>query len=122
MAIPLNSLARSIVIVLAPPRPVKSGREVKIVWEPINKAQAGFVATDAGSALFSGAFGAGKTIALCAKALKLSLDYPGNFGYICRKTRASITFSTLETFFKWVCPREVIAEYNKSELLVTLTN
>lgn len=109
-------------VVASPPSPVKSGREVRIVWEPINKAQADFVSTSAGSALFSGAFGAGKTIALCAKALKLSLDYPGNFGYICRKTRASITFSTLETFFKWVCPREVIAEYNKSELLVTLTN
>ena len=78
--------------------------------------------SNAPSVLFSGAFGAGKTIALCAKGLRLALDYPGNFGYICRKTRASIIHSTIETFFKWVCPKELIKDYNKSDLFLTLTN
>ncbi len=101
---------------------VVATRQVKLVWEPINKPQAGFVASMAANALFSGAFGAGKSIALCAKALKLSLDYPRNFGYICRKTRNSIKLSTLKTFLDLVCPRELIADYNKADLFITLTN
>lgn len=103
-------------VVLAP------SREVKLIWEPINKPQDQFVSSTAGSVLFSGAFGAGKTIALCAKALKLSLDNKHNFGYICRKVRATITLSTLKTFLELVCPKELIADYNKSEGLITLTN
>ena len=100
----------------------ESQPQVKLVWEPINKPQADFVASTAGKVLFSGAFGAGKSIALCAKALKLSLDYPRNFGYICRKTNASIEFSTLKTFLDLVCPRELIASYTKKPSLITLTN
>lgn len=97
-------------------------RKVELVWEPINKPQDDFVASTAPRSLFSAAFGAGKTIALCAKALKLSLDYPKNFGYICRKVRATITLSTLKTFMELVCPQELIADYNKSEGLVKLVN
>lgn len=96
--------------------------EVKLVWEPVNSPQDKFVASQASRCLFSGAFGAGKTIALCAKGLKLSTDYPHNFGYICRKTRASIKLSTLKTFQDLVCPRELIADFNKSDGLITLVN
>jgi len=101
---------------------VTSTKEVKLVWEPINVQQEGFVASDAGAVLFSGAFGAGKSIALCAKALKLSLDHPRNFGYICRKTNASIELSTLKTFLDLVCPKELIASFTKKPSLITLTN
>lgn len=101
---------------------VTATNQVKLVWEPINEPQAGFVASDAPRSLFSGAFGAGKSIALCAKALKLCLDYPKNFGYICRKVRATIGLSTLKTFLDLVCPKELIVDYNKSEGLITLTN
>jgi len=72
--------------------------------------------------LFSGAFGAGKSVALCAKALKLSLDYPNNFGLICRKVRATLSQTTIKTFLEMVCPGELIRDYNKSEGLITLTN
>lgn len=95
---------------------------VELVWEPVNAPQADFVAAPAPRCLFSGAFGAGKTISLCYKALKLSLDYPRNYGLICRKTRASLGQTTLKTFLERVCPRELIRDYNKSEGLVTLTN
>lgn len=78
--------------------------------------------TESSRALFSGAFGAGKSVALCAKGLKLSQDYPGNFGLICRKVRATMAQTTIKTFFDLVCPRELIANYNKSDGLVTLTN
>ena len=97
-------------------------RQVKLIWQPVNKQQDGFVASKAGRVLFSGAFGAGKSIALCAKALRLSLDYPKNFGYICRKVRATIGLSTLKTFTDLVCPQELISTYNKSEGLITINN
>ena len=99
-----------------------TANQVTIRWDPINWQQDGFVSSIASRILFSGAFGAGKTIALCAKGLQLSMDYPSNFGFICRKTRSSLKFSTLETFFKWVCPQEVIRAYNKSDGLVTFVN
>jgi len=94
----------------------------RINCEPISSTQAGFIATSAPRALFSGAFGAGKSVALCAKALKLSLDYPNNFGLICRKVRATLAQTTVKTFMEMVCPPEIIKDYNKSEGLVTLTN
>ena len=96
--------------------------KVELVWEPINEPQDKYVESEADRCLFSGAFGAGKTIALCAKGFKLSMDYPGNFGYVCRKTRASIKLSTLKTFLDLICPKELIADYNKSDGLITLVN
>jgi phage terminase large subunit len=72
--------------------------------------------------MYSGAFGAGKSRVLCEKALFLSLKYPGNFGGIFRKTRKSLTHTTLRSFFKDACPPEFILKYNKSEDLITLVN
>lgn len=95
---------------------------VELRFEPIHRQQRQFVESDAPCALFSGAFGAGKTVALLAKGLKLSLDYPGNFGFVCRKTRASLTQTTLKTFWDKVCPVELVADYNKSEGLVKFRN
>jgi len=102
--------------------PETKTRTIQLNYEPINKTQNDFVECTGPRALFSGAFGAGKSVALCTKALKLSLDYPGNFGLICRKVRATLTQTTLKTFLELVCPRELIADYNKSEGLITLTN
>jgi len=96
--------------------------EVELKYRAINKTQADFVESSAPRVLFSGAFGAGKSVALCTKALKLSLDYPDNFGLICRKVRATLSQTTLKTFLDMVCPRELIREYNKTEGLITLTN
>jgi PBSX family phage terminase large subunit len=95
---------------------------VTLLFEPVTESQRGFLESTSPRILFSGAFGAGKSIALCAKALKLSLDYPNNFGYVCRKVRATIGLSTLKTFLDLVCPQELIKNYNKSEGLITLHN
>jgi len=95
---------------------------VNLIYNPINKTQDEFVKTTAPKALFSGAFGAGKSVALCTKGLKLSLDYPKNFGLICRKVRATLAQTTIKTFFELVCPKEIITDYNKTEGLVTLKN
>ena len=97
-------------------------RQITIEFNPVNPQQAGFMASQADRLLFSGAFGAGKTIVLCAKGLKLSLDYPHNFGLIARKVRATLSQTTLKTFLDRVCPKELIADYNKSEGLITLIN
>lgn len=95
---------------------------INLTYQPINSSQDGFVKTEASRALFSGAFGAGKSIALCTKGLRLSLDYPNNYGLICRKVRATLGETTLKTFLELVCPRELITDYNKTEGIVTLTN
>lgn len=72
--------------------------------------------------LYSGAWGAGKSRVLCEKVLFLCLRYPGNFVGICRKTYASLRFTTMKTWFEEVCPVAYIKEYNKTEHLVTLKN
>lgn len=72
--------------------------------------------------MFSGAFGSGKSIALCTKGLKLSLDYPKNYGMICRKVRATLKETTLKTFTDLVCPPQLIGDYNQTEGHITLTN
>lgn len=97
-------------------------REVNLKFDAVNPAQFNFMQSTAPRLLFSGAFGAGKSVALCAKGLKLSLDYPGNFGLICRKTRASLTHTTLKTWWDRVCPNELVADYNKTEGLLKLQN
>ena len=71
--------------------------------------------------LYGGAMSGGKTYAICAEGLKLSLLYPGNRGFVGRKTLRSLKRTTMVTFFR-VCPPELIANYNKTELTVTLIN
>ena len=100
----------------------KTETPIELEFVPINRPQRGFVETAAPGALFSGAFGAGKTLALCAKGLKFSMDYPGNFGLLCRKTRASMTHTTLRTWWEKVCPQALVADYNKTEGLVKFHN
>jgi PBSX family phage terminase large subunit len=95
---------------------------INLIFKPINRTQNDFVESKAARVLFSGAFGAGKSIALCTKGLRLSLDYPKNYGMICRKVRATLKETTLKTFTDLVCPQELIADYNKSEGLITLMN
>lgn len=71
---------------------------------------------------YSGAFGAGKTRVGCEKAFMLSMKYPKNSGAIFRKTRASLTATTMATWFEEVCPKDVIKHYNKQEGTLTLEN
>jgi PBSX family phage terminase large subunit len=97
-------------------------RRINLIFNPVNWQQKSFIGSTASRLLFSGAFGAGKTVVLCAKALKLSLDYPKNFGLIARKVRSTLAQTTLKTFLDRVCPKELISDYNKSEGLITFHN
>lgn len=99
-----------------------TAQQVEIEFRAINQQQHDYVSSTASELLFSGAFGAGKTLALCAKAQQLCLDYPNNFGLICRKTRSSMTHTTIKTFFDLVCPPELKHNYNKNEGLFTYPN
>lgn len=65
--------------------------------------------------------GGGKTFAAVGEALKLSLAYPGNRGVFVRKTLKALRRTTLVTFFR-ICPPELIANWNKSDLEITLIN
>lgn len=85
-------------------------------------AQKRYLESVSPAALYSGAFGAGKTRALCEKAYLLSTIYPGNRGLICRKSANSLTHTTLDVFFREVCPPEHIASYHRTHKIVTLKN
>ncbi len=100
--------------------PQLKGLEVR--FDPVNTQQRSFMESRASRVLFSGAFGAGKTMALTAKGLQLSIEFPGNFGLICRKVRSTLAQTTLKTFLDRVCPPQIIADHNKAEGLIKLTN
>ena len=72
--------------------------------------------------LFSGSFGAGKSRVGCEKGLFLSLKYPGNFGAIFRKTMTSLRITTMQTWFRDVCPPEYIASFNQLTNICKLIN
>lgn len=71
--------------------------------------------------LFGGAMRGGKSYALCAGALLQSLKYPGNRGYIARKTFADFKKTTMMTLFN-VIPNDLIKSHNKSDKVITLVN
>lgn len=70
---------------------------------------------------YGGAMGGGKSYWLCQEGLRLSLQYPGNKGYMFRETLKDFKNSTLETLLA-VIPSKVIADINKSECFLTLLN
>lgn len=67
--------------------------EQNIIYEARPK-QAEFHASPEMYKLYGGAMGGGKTYALCAEAIALSYDYPGNRGYICRHELRSFKKTT----------------------------
>lgn len=52
--------------------------------------------------LYGGAFGGGKTIWLVNEAIQLSLDYPGNIGYLCRHELPAFRRSVLIELEKYL--------------------
>lgn len=71
--------------------------------------------------LYGGAMGGGKTVWLCAEAIALSLDFPGNRGYLCRKTYRDFKKTTLQVLLEML-PVSLIKQYNKSDGEITLKN
>ena len=67
--------------------------DIKVEWTP---KQSRFLLSDKREVLYSGAYGAGKTRALCYKILIHAIK-PGNLVGMCRKTFASMKQTTLRT-------------------------
>lgn len=74
--------------------------------------QEGFIHSQAEEVLGSGAFGAGKTRALCEKLYLSATLYPGNRILLARKTFSSITNTTLETLLGEVVPESQVVGHN----------
>lgn len=85
-------------------------------------AQRRFMQSTSRELLYSGAFGAGKSRIGCEKAYLLSAKYPNNRGLICRKKYTDLRDTTMDTWFRYVCPPEHIERYNKQEHKMVLKN
>jgi len=59
-----------------------------------------------------GAKGGGKTVFLVREGLELSLDVPGNVGFICRHEASSFIKNVLPVMEKFI-PRKLIREHNR---------
>ena len=71
--------------------------------------------------LYGGAVGGGKSYWLCSEAIQLSLDYPGNRGYIARheyKAFRRSTFLTLQNLL----PDELVARHHMTDGYFELVN
>ena len=86
-----------------------------------NKQQAAFHTSDAKYRAYVGGVGAGKTLAGCMEAIKLSYILPGNRGLIGANTYPQLRDATQKTFFS-LCPPELIKEYLKQENRVIFKN
>jgi hypothetical protein len=64
--------------------------------------------------LYGGAFGGGKTVWLCNEGLQLSLDYPGNRGYLCRHELPAFRRSVLIELVNSIHP-SLIAQHHQTE-------
>lgn len=94
--------------------------EVFKEWN-LNPKQSEFLKSDKRYKLFSGGFGAGKTLALELNVLDLLLRYPGNLGLLGRMTYQDLRDTVQKEFLQMV-PRFWIKDYNKSERRLTLFN
>jgi hypothetical protein len=72
--------------------------------------------------LYGGAMGGGKTWALCAEAIALSCDYPGNRGYICRHELTSFKRSTGLTLDLLLTRANLIKRHHQTDHFYLLHN
>jgi len=71
--------------------------------------------------LYGGAMGGGKSVWLCAEAIWLSMNYPGNRGYLCRHHLVDVKRSTLVTFEKTV-PAGAIMRHMMDDRIIEFWN
>lgn len=71
--------------------------------------------------LYGGAVGGGKSAWLCNEGIQLSLDFPGNVGYLARHELVSFRRTTLLTLEEFL-PAGIIQSHNKSDQEFVLVN
>jgi hypothetical protein len=69
--------------------------------------------------LYGGAKRGGKSVALCMKAIMLSVLYPGNRGGMFRQDLTDLRDSLLVTFFQ-ICPPELILDHHQTHKQIML--
>ena len=94
---------------------------MNVVYEATER-QAAFHAAPEKFKLYGGAMGGGKTVALCAEAIALSWDYPGNRGYLCRHELTSLRKTTLPMLERMLDKAGLIEKHHQTENYFALPN
>jgi len=94
--------------------------EVLNEWT-LNPSQERFFTSEKKYVLFSGGYGAGKSLMLTLKAIDLALRYPKNYILMGRKTYPELRDSLMKEFFT-VCPEFLIKDFFKAETKVLFKN
>lgn len=89
-------------------------------WD-LNPSQMRFWESKKKFVLFSGGYGAGKSLMLTLKAIDLSLRYSDNYILMGRKTYPELRDSLIKEFFN-TCPDALIKDYLKAEGKVLFHN
>lgn len=80
-----------------------------------------FIKSNKRYALYSGGFGAGKTLALILKIIYLALKYPNNAILVGRQHYQDLRDTVQKEFFE-ICPEQYISNFVKSERKAVLIN
>jgi len=67
--------------------------------------------------LYGGAVGGGKSYYLAAEGIQLSLDYPGNRGYMCRQKLTDFRISTLLELKRYLDATVIVDDRGKQEIV-----
>jgi PBSX family phage terminase large subunit len=78
--------------------------------------------------LYGGALGGGKSWAICAEAIRLSMMFQGNRGFMCRQESKSFKETTLITMMSLIyeietfTKQKILAKHNKADCLLTFAS
>jgi len=67
--------------------------------------------------LYGGAVGGGKSYYLAAEGIQLSIDYPGNRGYMCRQKLTDFRISTLLELKRYLDATIIVDDRGKQEIV-----
>ena len=92
--------------------------KVKLGSNPSSR-QMSFMRCATKEQLYGGAKRGGKSVALCMKAIMLSIGYPGNRGGLFRQDLTDLRDSLLVTFFQ-ICPHGLILNHHQTHKIITI--
>jgi len=90
-------------------------------FQPNPGPQTAFWLCDARIIGYGGAMGGGKSVWLCAEAVWLSMNYPGNRGYLCRHHLVDVKRSTMVTLEK-IAPKGAIMRHVIDDRVIEFWN